>query len=279
MTEGSAKRRERIAIYGKGGIGKSVVATSLSASYAKKGMSVLHIGCDPKHDSAVRLMDGGASIKTVLEVLGEDPSTLSTHKIIHVGRMGIHCCESGGPKPGLGCGGRGVARTLEFLEEMEVMESGGYDVVMFDVLGDVVCGGFAAPLRQGFAEKVVIVLSEEPMALYAANNISKAISVYHDNGVVLAGMVVNLRGSDYNEKMLEEFAARLSSRILTYIPRDPLIIEAERKRHTVVEYAPQERSAMVFHSLAEEIAAIRSEEVGLPTPMEDEAFYEFIEKW
>mgnify|MGYP002640930857 CR=1 FL=1 len=270
----------RIAIYGKGGIGKSVVATSLSAAFAGKGMGVLHIGCDPKSDSAVRLMPGSQKVPTVLQVLGDDASAVSTENIIHQGRLGIHCCEAGGPPPGLGCGGRGVARTLEFLEDMEVIESGNYGAVVFDVLGDVVCGGFAAPLRQGFAEKVFIVLSEEPMSVYAANNISRAVEIYQSNGVALGGLVVNTRDNAHAElPMLEAFAARLSTRILGRIPRDPKIMEAERKRMTVVEYAPEAPAAQAFRELADTILSLDSRDLPTPTPLDDEAFYAFMEQW
>ncbi len=267
----------KIAVYGKGGVGKSVVATNLSATFAKQGRSVLHLGCDPKHDSAVRLVDGVARISTVLEVMGDNPTAVSAERIIRQGRLGIHCCESGGPSPGLGCGGRGVARTLEFIEETGLFESGAYQVVIFDVLGDVVCGGFAAPLRRGFAERVVIVTSEEPMAMYAANNISRAISVYQANGVFLSGLVVNLRGDDSHLPMLEEFARRLSTSILAVVPRDAKIQESEKKRRTVVENAPEAASSLEFARLAKALEEKGS--AALPTPMDDEEFYRFVEQW
>jgi len=271
---------QRIAIYGKGGIGKSVVATSLSATFATQGMAVLHIGCDPKSDSAVRLMGGYRKIPTVLEVLGDDASAVSTEHIIHEGRLGIHCCEAGGPPPGLGCGGRGVARTLEFLEDMEVIDSGNYGAVVFDVLGDVVCGGFAAPLRQGFAEKVFIVLSEEPMSVYAANNISRAVEIYQANGIGLGGLVINTRDNAHAEfEMLEAFAERLSTRVIGRIPRDPKIMEAERKGMTVVEYAPDAPAAKAFKELAETIVALEGADLPTPTPLDDEAFYKFMGQW
>ena len=273
------RRPQRIAVYGKGGIGKSVVATNLSACYARRGQRVLHVGCDPKHDSAVRLVDAGREVPTVLDMLGDDATAVSSEQLITEGRMGIHCCEAGGPRPGLGCGGRGVARTLEFLDEMEIIESGDYDVVLFDVLGDVVCGGFAAPLRQRFAEKVLIVVSEEPMALFAANNISRAIEVYQHNGVVLAGLVGNCKMPEPEKEMLGRFAAALSTRFLAYIPRDPLVLTAERRRLTIVEYAPDSATAAAFESLADEVARIDPADVPLPTPMEDAAFYRFMEEW
>jgi nitrogenase iron protein NifH len=224
----------------------------------------------------MRLMDGEGNVPTVLEVLADDPNVTSTDRILHRARHGIDCCEAGGPEPGLGCGGRGVARTLEFLDEMNVIESGSYEVVVFDVLGDVVCGGFAAPLRQGFAQKVLIVISEEPMALFAANNISKAIHVYHPNGVVLGGFIASLKTPDADRAMLDRFAAALGSRVLAVIPRDPLITEAERKRNTIVEFAPASDSAQAFAALAHEVEQIEVGKVALPTPLTDEAFFRFI---
>jgi len=270
---------ERIAIYGKGGIGKSVTATCLSAVFARDGLRVLHVGCDPKRDSAVRLMAGPGPVRTVLEVLGDDPTAVSATDLVNEGRMGIHCLEAGGPRPGLGCGGRGVARTIEFLDDMEVLQTGAYDAVVFDVLGDVVCGGFAAPLRQGFAEKVLIVLSEEPMALYAANNICRAVQVYGQNGVVLAGLVANLRSATANRDKLRDFATALSTSILAFVPRDEIIQDAERRRMTVVEHAPESEAARRFAELAEAVRRVDPATVPAPTPLEDDAFYAFMEAW
>jgi len=269
----------RIAIYGKGGVGKSVVATGLSVVLAKRGRSVLHVGCDPKHDSAVRLLPKGTRLRTVMEVLGDAPGGASQEQIVHQGRLGIHCCESGGPQPGVGCGGRGVARMLEYMDETGLLEPGRYDAVVFDVLGDVVCGGFAAPLRLGFADRVVIVTSEEPMALYAANNISRAVTTYHDNGVVLAGLVANLRGPDARQDKIREFAKRLSTRVLATIPRDPKILESERRRCTVVEHSPGAASSRAFGTLATAIEKLEKRRCVLPTPMEDEEFYRFMDSW
>jgi len=269
----------RVAIYGKGGVGKSVVATGLSVVLARSGRKVLHVGCDPKHDSAVRLLPPGVKLRTVMEVLGDAPGGGGQEPIVLEGRLGIHCCESGGPQPGLGCGGRGVARMLEYMEETGLMEPGRYDAIVFDVLGDVVCGGFAAPLRLGFADRVVIVTSEEPMALYAANNITRAVTAYQDNGVVLAGLVANLRGSDAPRDKLRRFARRLSTRILATIPRDPQIQESERRRSTVVERAPGSASSRAFRALAAALERTDKRRCVLPTPMEDEEFYRFIDSW
>lgn len=269
---------QRIAIYGKGGIGKSVVATSLSAAFAMQGKRVLHVGCDPKADSAVRLMETGVRIPTVLDVMGKDHMVVSPEQVIHVGRMGIHCCEAGGPPPGLGCGGRGVARTLEYMEDMDLVSDERYDVAVFDVLGDVVCGGFAAPLRKGFGDKVFIVLSEEPMSIYAANNISRAVQIYEANGVVLGGLIVNLRENNPKHvPMIQQFAERLSTKIVGVIPRDPRIMEAERKSRTVLEYAPESEAAEAFRKLATVVWELDPKKAIRPTPMEHEVFYKFME--
>jgi nitrogenase iron protein NifH len=196
--------------------------------------------------------------------------------VLQVGRHGVVCCEAGGPAPGVGCGGRGVARTLEFLETTGAIATGGYDVVVFDVLGDVVCGGFAAPLRQSFAEKVLIVISEEPMALYAANNIAKAICTYQENGVRLGGLIANLKSAEGDRAMLARFAERLSTRILGVGPRDPLIQTAERQRQTIVDFAPESPSAVVLGELASRLLSLEAAGLGLPTPLEDEAFFAFL---
>lgn len=267
---------QSIAIYGKGGVGKSMIATNLSAYYATQGKKVLHIGCDPKHDSAVRLMDNNLPLRTVLEVVGDDPALTSADKLINAGRMGIDCCESGGPPPGQGCGGRGVAKTLEFLGELDIFNSGKYDVVMFDVLGDVVCGGFAAPLRMGYARKILIVVSEEPMALFAANNICKAIRTYTSNGIVLGGLIANLRTNDASRDFLDSFAKKLDSRILAFVPRDQLVQAAERQRKTVIEQYPESETGRVFSALGDEILNFQTDSIRLPNPMSDEVFFDFI---
>lgn len=267
---------EKIAVYGKGGVGKSVVATALSATFAMNGRHVLHIGCDPKSDSAIRLIDPPAEVRTVLEVLGDEPNAVAGPELFNEGRHGIHCCEAGGPPPGLGCGGRGVARTIEYLDEQQILESGDYDTVVFDVLGDVVCGGFAAPLRVNFAEKVLIVLSEEPMAIFAANNIARAINVYRRNGVVLAGLVANLRNRDVDTKPLHAFAERIGSRIVATIQRDPRVMEAERRRQTVVEYAPDSDAAKTISELADFVLAFDKAKAVPPAPMTDNEFFEFM---
>jgi len=266
---------ERIAVYGKGGIGKSVVATGLSAYYALRGQRVLHVGCDPKRDSSLRLI-GHMPKKTVVDFVGMEPGAVAASQLLEQGRNGIMCLESGGPEPGLGCGGRGVARAIELMEETELLETGGFDVAVFDVLGDVVCGGFAAPLRQGFARKVVIVASEEPMALFAANNIARAIVTYQTNGAVLAGLVANLRGSTAETGLISSFAEAIGTRILVVLPRDQQIIDAERRCLTVLEHAPQSAAAQALGSLGETLDQIDPDAVAAPTPLSEEAFFELV---
>ncbi len=267
---------ETIAVYGKGGIGKSVVATNLSVHYAQAGLRVLHVGCDPKHDSAIRLLESPTNIRTVLEVLSDNPEDPPPEDILTLGRYGIACCEAGGPPPGVGCGGRGVARVIETLDEMQLLQSGQYDVAIFDVLGDVVCGGFAAPLREGFARKVVIVVSEEPMALFAANNITRAVDIYKENGVRLAGLVVNLRSNQAPRGPLQAFAERLGTTILGVLERDPRIIEGEKVQRTILEYAPEAPAAQVMRSVGEALRVLDPESLPLPTPMTDDEFFNFM---
>jgi nitrogenase iron protein NifH len=267
---------EQIAIYGKGGVGKSVVATNLSACCARADHKVLHIGCDPKRDSAVRLVDSATALPTVLDALGDNPGRVDLRDFLTTGRLNIDCCESGGPQPGVGCAGRGVARCLEYLAEIDLFRTGAYDLVVYDVLGDVVCGGFAAPLRSGFARKVFIVTSEEPMSLYAANNISKAVLTYQDNGVVLGGLVVNLRRNDADRDGLRVFAALLSTRVLAFVERDERIIEAERNMRTLVEFAPESPTAASLRQLATDMLAVDAAQTPAPSPLSDEEFFRFI---
>ena len=266
---------QQIAIYGKGGIGKSVVATNLSAHFGIQGKRVLHVGCDPKRDSALRLMNG-SRLSTVMDLVGEDPDAIAVPSIINRGRHNIDCVEAGGPEPGTGCAGRGVARTIELLGEHAVLERGTYDVVIFDVLGDVVCGGFAAPLRLGFARKVVIVVSDQPMSLFAANNITRAVRRYAPNGVALAGIVANMCTADSDRRLLERFAVRLGTRVLAFLERNQTVIDAEKQRRTVIEWAPESPLAGTFRSLGEEILAFDADSAPEPVTMTDNEFFAFL---
>lgn len=266
---------ECIAVYGKGGIGKSVIATALSTHFGIAGQRVLHVGCDPKRDSSLRII-GKMPAKTVVDLVGMETGAVAASRLINEGRHGIHCIESGGPEPGLGCGGRGVARAVELMDEIELLETGGYDAAVFDVLGDVVCGGFAAPLRQGFANKVVIVASEEPMALFAANNIAKAVLTYQANGVALAGIVANLRGEESSASLIERFAHEIGTTILAIIPRDQGIIDAERRCETILDASPESPAARALDALAVKLVELDTASIAPPRPLSDEAFFELV---
>ncbi len=264
---------ERIAIYGKGGIGKSVIATNISMCLAVQGRSVLHVGCDPKHDSAVRLLESAQPPRTVLDMLGDGRRNVSPEQIINRGRRGITCIESGGPEPGVGCAGRGVARTLEVMASLGMFQDKRYEVCVFDVLGDVVCGGFAAPLREGFARKVVIVTSEEAMSLYAANNICKAVRTYAENGVTLAGLVANLHDAARGAEEVEAFARLINTSVLATLSRDPKIQRAERAMTTMVEREPNGKLAALFDGLARKLLSLRADRLPLPEPLEEGEFF------
>jgi nitrogenase iron protein NifH len=262
---------ERITLFGKGGIGKSTIACGITASLAASGRRVLHVGCDPKHDSTAALL-GGQMIEPVIDRITAVKG-VSVEDIVVRSPLGIDCVEAGGPAAGVGCGGRGITRMLEIFEEAGLLAPDRYDLALYDVLGDVVCGGFAAPLRRGIGEKVVIVTSEELMSLYAANNIARAVVHYHSNGIALAGLVVNLKDPDADRHVVERFAERINTKILAWVTRDPLIRQAEFERTTVIESAPLSPIAQTFRELAEQLYALDVRGTPLPTPMEEEQFY------
>lgn len=270
---------EKIAIFGKGGIGKSTICVGLSVVYALQGRKVLHVGCDPKHDSTIGLLQG-AEMPTFMEKMvkgsfGEQGRPPNADALYQRGRLGIDCVEAGGPDPGVGCAGRGISLMLETFDEARLLEKMKYDVCMFDVLGDVVCGGFAAPLRRGFAEKVLIVVSEELMSLYAANNIAKAVRNCSSNGVFLAGLVVNARSAGFSQARLARFAETLNTRILATIPRDPLVVEAEFSGGTsIVESHPDSGFSLGVRSLAQELLDASRLTSPVPTPLDDRSFYQ-----
>ena len=226
---------ERIVILGKGGIGKSTIAANLSELYAMEGKRVLHVGCDPKSDSAL-LLTGGEGIPTVVEALRGGRPTLE--KLIYRTGRGVDCLEAGGPAPGEGCAGMGLLKTFELLESAREKVAADYDAVIFDVLGDIVCGGFAVPLRKGFGRKVLIVVSEDLMSLYAANNIARAMTVHAGSGAGLMGLVAN--GADGGRGgAVDKFAALIKAGILARCPLDPAVREAEAAGAAVVRLAPR----------------------------------------
>ena len=240
----------KIAIYGKGGIGKSTVTSNLSAAFASMGKRVIQIGCDPKADSTINLL-GGKPLKPVIEILKDGIDPTSAGEISQEGFGGVLCIETGGPTPGLGCAGRGIIATFNLLDELGLFEEYKPDVVLYDVLGNVVCGGFAAPIREGYAEQVLIVTSGEKMALYAANNICQAVRNFEDRGYAsVRGLILNKRNVPGEDEKVGEFAKEHNVDIVAVIPRSDDITLCEDKGMTVVEGAPDSEAAGRFIELA-----------------------------
>lgn len=242
----------KVAIYGKGGIGKSTVTSNLAAAFANMGKRVIQIGCDPKADSTINLL-GGELLRPVMNFMreeDEEPDELA--QISKEGYGGILCIETGGPTPGLGCAGRGIIATFQLLEDMDLFAHYKPDVVLYDVLGDVVCGGFAAPIREGYAEKVLIVTSGEKMALYAANNISSAVRNFEDRSYArVFGIVLNHRNVENEMEKVQAFSEKIGVPIVGEVPRSDEIIRWEDQGKTVIEGNPDSEISKCFFDLAE----------------------------
>ena len=242
----------KLAIYGKGGIGKSTMTSNLAAAFAYLGKKVIQIGCDPKADSTLNLL-GGRLLEPVMNYLREhDDDPQAIEEISRVGYGGVLCIETGGPTPGLGCAGRGIIATFDLLEDMGLFEQYEPDVVLYDVLGDVVCGGFAAPIREGYADQVLIVTSGEKMALYAANNINTAVKNFADRSYAkVKGIILNRRNVPGEEEKVRAFAAERGLAIVGDIPRSDDINRFEEEGKTVVEGNPELPISQVFIQLAQ----------------------------
>lgn len=254
----------QIAIYGKGGIGKSTTTQNTVSALAELGKRVMLLGCDPKAD-CTRLLLNGKRQPTVLDVLRDGGGQLSTELIAATGFGGVTCVESGGPEPGVGCGGRGIITSIQTLHELGMYKD-DLDFVFYDVLGDVVCGGFAMPIREGYAQEIYIVVSGEYMALYAANNICKGIKKFADQGNTrLGGIICNSRKVFNEEALVAEFAKRINSRLIQFIPRDNIVQKAEIHRKTVIDFDPAAPQAGVYRSLAEQI--VKNKKFTIPTPI------------
>ncbi|WP_426415180.1 nitrogenase iron protein [Aestuariirhabdus sp. LZHN29] len=242
------------AIYGKGGIGKSTTTQNLVAALAEAGKKVMIVGCDPKADST-RLILHSKAQTSVMEMAAElgTVEDLELEDVLQVGYQDIKCVESGGPEPGVGCAGRGVITAINFLEE-EGAYSDDLDFVFYDVLGDVVCGGFAMPIRENKAQEIYIVCSGEMMAMYAANNISKGIVKYASSGSVrLAGLICNSRNTDREDELIEALAAKIGTQMIHFVPRDNIVQHAEIRRMTVIEYDPSCNQADEYRALARKV--------------------------
>jgi nitrogenase iron protein NifH len=255
----------QIAFYGKGGIGKSTTQQNTMAALAERGNKVMIVGCDPKADST-RLILHSKAQTSVLSLAAEVGSVedLELADVLLEGQFGIKCVESGGPEPGVGCAGRGVITSINFLEEQGAYEN--LDYVCYDVLGDVVCGGFAMPIRQGKAQEIYIVTSGEMMAMYAANNIARGILKYaHSGGVRLGGLICNSRNTDLEAELIEELARRLNTQMIHFIPRDNIVQHAELRRMTVIEYNSKSAQAQEYRDLARKIE--ENDKKTIPTPI------------
>jgi nitrogenase iron protein NifH len=263
----------QIAIYGKGGIGKSTTTQNLTAGLVELGKKVMVVGCDPKADST-RLLLGGLAQKTVLDTLREEGDGVKLERILKEGFGGTRCVESGGPEPGVGCAGRGIITAIGLLENLGAYTE-DLDYVFYDVLGDVVCGGFAMPIREGKAKEIYIVASGEMMALYAANNIAKGVKRYaKTGGVRLGGIICNSRNVDREMDLLRAFSKELGTKLLYYVPRDNIVQHAEINRKTVIEYRPDSNQAKEYRSLAQ--AVVENKDYTIPTPMEQERLEEIL---
>ena len=250
----------KVAIYGKGGIGKSTITSNLAAAFAAMGKKVIQIGCDPKADSTINLL-GGEPLRPVMNYMreeDEEPEELSD--IAKEGYGGVLCIETGGPTPGLGCAGRGIIATFQLLEDLQLFETYKPDVVLYDVLGDVVCGGFSMPMRKGYADKVFIITSGENMAIHAGANIAMAVENFKTRGYAsLGGIILNRRNVAREEEKVKELADDFKTQVIGTLSHSELVAEAEEEGKTVMECFPGSEMAEEYRKLAEAIYELSKE--------------------
>ena len=271
-----AKKIKQIAIYGKGGIGKSSTTSNISAALSVADYKVMQFGCDPKSDSTNTLR-GGNYIPTVLDTLREKNS-VKAHEVIFEGFNGIYCVEAGGPAPGVGCAGRGIITAVQLFKQQNIFEELDLDYVIYDVLGDVVCGGFAVPIREGIAEHVFTVSSADFMAVYAANNLFKGIHKYSNSGgALLGGVIANSINAPYAKDIIDDFVKQTNTQVVEYVPRSVTVTQSELQGKTTIEAAPNSKQAQVYKSLAAKIAG--HEESKVPSPLEVSELRAWAAKW
>ncbi|QDR79372.1 nitrogenase iron protein [Sporomusa termitida] len=271
-----SKKIKQIAIYGKGGIGKSTTTSNISASLSKLGYKVMQFGCDPKADSTNTLR-GGTYIPTVLDTLREK-NKVQAEDVIYKGFNGVYCVEAGGPAPGVGCAGRGIITAVQLLKQLKVYDELDLDVVIYDVLGDVVCGGFAVPIREGIAEHVFTVSSADFMAIYAANNLFKGIQKYSNSGgALLGGLIANSINLPYAKEIIDDFVHRTQTQVVEYVPRSVTVTQAELQGKTTIEAAPNSEQAKIYSRLAKRV--VETVESKVPSPLETAELREWAAKW
>ncbi len=271
-----AKKLKQIAIYGKGGIGKSTTTSNISAALSQMGYKVMQFGCDPKSDSTNTLRDG-KYIPTILDTLRSN-SRLNARDVIFEGFNGVYCVEAGGPAPGVGCAGRGITASVQLMKQQRIYEELDLDFVIYDVLGDVVCGGFAVPIREGIAEHVFTVSSSDFMSIYASNNLMRGIQKYSNSGGALFGGVIgNSVNAGYSKDILDDFARRTQTNIVEYVPRSVTVTQAELLGKTTIEAAPDSEQAQVYMRLAKKIA--EHEVSRVPAPMTVEELRDWAASW
>ena len=240
----------RIAVYGKGGIGKSTTVANVAAALAEMGLRVMQIGCDPKADSTILLRHGEA-VPAVLDLYNKKKQSLQLEDMIRIGYNNVICVEAGGPTPGLGCAGRGIITALEKLKELGAYEVYKPDVVLYDVLGDVVCGGFSMPMRNGYADKVFILTSGENMAIHAAANIAMAVQNFKNRGYAgLGGLILNRRDVPREEEKVEELADDFQTAVIGTLSHSSQVVLAEEQQKTLMECYPESEMAEEYRALA-----------------------------
>ena len=272
----SEKRGKHIAIYGKGGIGKSTTTSNISAALAEAGYRVIQIGCDPKSDSTT-ILRGGNDLPTVLDTLREQ-TKVKIEDISAVGFGGVLCIEAGGPVPGVGCAGRGINAAVELLQDLKVFEEYKPDFVLYDVLGDVVCGGFAVPIRDGIAERAFVVTSSDFMAVFAANNLFKAINKYAPSGGArLGGVIANSIQHPYSRPLIDDFAGHAGVPVVGYVPRSITVAQSELYGKTVIEALPNSEQAGVYRNLARYID--ENKDSVIPKPLNGPELKKWARTW
>ncbi|MDR2177949.1 MAG: nitrogenase iron protein [Treponema sp.] len=272
----AAIKAKQIAIYGKGGIGKSTTTSNLSAALTELGYKVMQFGCDPKNDSTNTLRKG-IYVPTVLDTLREK-GAVNARDVIYEGYNGVYCVESGGPQPGVGCAGRGIFTAIELFKQQRVFEELDLDFVIYDVLGDVVCGGFAVPIREGIAQHVFTVSSSDFMSIYASNNLFKGITKYSKSGgALLGGVIANSINLPYAKEIIDDFTAKTQTKVMEYIPRSVTVTQCELQGKTTIEAAPDSAQAKVYLSLARKIADHTQSKT--PSPLGVQELRDWADYW